>query len=292
MLFGCSVRKSPLTVQRGTAAGGPGAGRRSLRRSSARGRDGVGATVQGGSRCGAGGVVWFHRCLMRRFECVARRIPMAACHWRPTLPRHLITDSEGGLSDVRSSVSPKRHIFRIIGCRAAAKGPARRPKVRDDARHAAVHGGRAGLDEREWTPMPRKWTINGRFLSQPLTGVQRYAREVVSAIDALAADGDPLARDVEIGLVVPAGVEDDLALRTIRTRRAGPLRGHAWEQLVLPVHAEGELLSLATTPRFPPHGRSCASTTRIPATARRAIRPPSGSCPGRCRRCLRCGGRR
>ena len=92
--------------------------------------------------------------------------------------------------------------------------------------------------------MPRKWTINGRFLSQPLTGVQRYAREVVSAIDALAADGDPLARDVEIGLVVPAGVEDDLALRTIRTRRAGPLRGHAWEQLVLPVHAEGGLLSL------------------------------------------------
>jgi hypothetical protein len=31
--------------------------------------------------------------------------------------------------------------------------------------------------------MTRHWSINGRFLSQPLTGVQRYAREIVRELD-------------------------------------------------------------------------------------------------------------
>lgn len=92
--------------------------------------------------------------------------------------------------------------------------------------------------------MPRTWTINGRFLAQPVTGVQRYAREVVSALDALIAEEAPLTRDLEVELLMPAGTHNDLELRSIAARGAGPLHGHAWEQLVLPLHVRGGLLGL------------------------------------------------
>ncbi|RUY68367.1 glycosyltransferase family 1 protein, partial [Mesorhizobium sp. M7A.F.Ca.CA.001.05.1.1] len=46
--------------------------------------------------------------------------------------------------------------------------------------------------------MARRWTINGRFLSQPTTGVQRYAREVVRALDTLLAEQNPLTRGLEL----------------------------------------------------------------------------------------------
>ena len=38
--------------------------------------------------------------------------------------------------------------------------------------------------------MPLKIFINGRFLSQSLTGVQRYAAEMVKAMDRLLASGE------------------------------------------------------------------------------------------------------
>jgi hypothetical protein len=37
--------------------------------------------------------------------------------------------------------------------------------------------------------MTRHWTINGRFLTQPLSGVQRCAREIVSALDDVISRG-------------------------------------------------------------------------------------------------------
>ncbi|HZT49628.1 MAG TPA: glycosyltransferase family 1 protein, partial [Hyphomicrobiaceae bacterium] len=42
--------------------------------------------------------------------------------------------------------------------------------------------------------MARRWSINGRFVTQPLTGVQRYAREIVTALDHWLAEAHPLAR--------------------------------------------------------------------------------------------------
>jgi hypothetical protein len=32
----------------------------------------------------------------------------------------------------------------------------------------------------------RSWAINGRFLSQRMAGVQRYAYEIVAALDAIS----------------------------------------------------------------------------------------------------------
>lgn len=95
--------------------------------------------------------------------------------------------------------------------------------------------------------MTRLWTINGRFLDQGLTGVQRYAREIVCALDHLLLEGHPLCRDLEIELVMPRGATCDLDLQRIRPRTAGRLSGHLWEQLELPFAAGDRLLSLCNT---------------------------------------------
>lgn len=97
--------------------------------------------------------------------------------------------------------------------------------------------------------MKRRVVINGRFLSQAVTGVQRYAREVTRALDDMAADNDPIVRGWEFELAVPPDARIDLALRHIRVRVAGSLlRGQAWEQLALPFAAGADtLLNFAST---------------------------------------------
>jgi glycosyltransferase involved in cell wall biosynthesis len=87
--------------------------------------------------------------------------------------------------------------------------------------------------------------INGRFLTQRVTGVQRYAREVLSALDALVAATPTDEFELEV-LAPPGTVAPEL--RAIRFRSAGPLRGNPWEQVTLPLLAKkGLLWSFAAT---------------------------------------------
>ncbi len=82
--------------------------------------------------------------------------------------------------------------------------------------------------------------INGKFTVQRQTGVQRVARELVLALDALA----PAGRWI---LLRPPG-GGALKLRCIEQRvvRTGGLPLHLWEQVALPWEArDGLLLSLA-----------------------------------------------
>lgn len=95
--------------------------------------------------------------------------------------------------------------------------------------------------------MMRNWTINGRFLAQPVTGVQRYATEIVRALDGLVTRGHPMTNGLTIKLAVPAGTNTDLGLNAIRLHPCGPLSGQAWEQAVLPRHVDGGLISLCNT---------------------------------------------
>lgn len=95
--------------------------------------------------------------------------------------------------------------------------------------------------------MKRQWTINGRFLSQPVTGVQRYAREIVLTLDALLANRPGLAADLVVDLLVPPNATQSLNLQAIRTRKIGNTGGHLWEQFILPAHVRGGLLSLCNT---------------------------------------------
>jgi glycosyltransferase involved in cell wall biosynthesis len=95
--------------------------------------------------------------------------------------------------------------------------------------------------------MARTWYINGRFLTRPVTGVQRYALEVVRALDRHLANGHPLGRRLGVELVAPAGTAPPPGLRAIGFRAVGAGSGQAWEQAVLPAVARGGLISLCNS---------------------------------------------
>ena len=80
--------------------------------------------------------------------------------------------------------------------------------------------------------------INGRFLTQGITGVQRYARELVQALDDLL-DAMP---DMKITVVSPRLSTSPPAWRNIELRQLGHLQGHAWEQLELPWYSRRKVL--------------------------------------------------
>lgn len=74
--------------------------------------------------------------------------------------------------------------------------------------------------------------INGRFLTQPTTGVQRVARELTREIDHLVASGH---RNLRLRLLCEAGARpDDLDLRVTRVETVPGGQGHWWEQVALP----------------------------------------------------------
>jgi glycosyltransferase involved in cell wall biosynthesis len=93
--------------------------------------------------------------------------------------------------------------------------------------------------------------LNGRFFTQGVTGVQRFAAETTAAIDRLAATGEwpdttilapRMARSDTDGGCAPASYP------RLRLQEVGRTRGHLWEQTVLPMAARsGILVSLGNT---------------------------------------------
>ncbi len=71
--------------------------------------------------------------------------------------------------------------------------------------------------------------LNGRFLSQDLTGVQRFGQEIARALAARQA----------VQVLAPPDARD---MPGLAVRRVGRLRGQAWEQLELPRHLGGAVL--------------------------------------------------
>ncbi len=84
--------------------------------------------------------------------------------------------------------------------------------------------------------------INARFLTQPVTGVQRYAREFARALDKLVADQHPHTQGLSFELIAPNRPIKPVPTQHIPLRQAGRLSGHAWEQLELPRFARGGFL--------------------------------------------------
>lgn len=84
--------------------------------------------------------------------------------------------------------------------------------------------------------------INGRFLTQPLTGVQRFAIESVKAIDRMLSRRPELLNEFRFVVLAPrrSVVPKDLQHVTVRT--VGVLAGHLWDQIELAYHARGGLL--------------------------------------------------
>jgi glycosyltransferase involved in cell wall biosynthesis len=88
---------------------------------------------------------------------------------------------------------------------------------------------------------PPPISINGRFLTQNFSGVQRFASETVKAIDSLL-DGDAYrAWRGRIEVLAPPKARD-FPLSNIPLRRCGLGNGYLWEQVEFPLHAGGRLL--------------------------------------------------
>ena len=76
--------------------------------------------------------------------------------------------------------------------------------------------------------------IDGRFLLQDVTGVQKVALELVRALDDMVAEGELPGLDVEVLAPVRGTLVTTPDYKAVRLVRAGRFSSHAWEQLVLP----------------------------------------------------------
>ncbi|MEW5939142.1 MAG: glycosyltransferase family 1 protein [Chloroflexota bacterium] len=77
--------------------------------------------------------------------------------------------------------------------------------------------------------------INGRFLTHLITGVQRYARELMRAWD----EWNP---DVELVCLAPPEDFERPTWKNIALKIIGKNRGNAWEQVDLPLWLKGRFL--------------------------------------------------
>jgi glycosyltransferase involved in cell wall biosynthesis len=84
--------------------------------------------------------------------------------------------------------------------------------------------------------------INGRFLTQPITGVQRYSRQIIRTLDRLLTTGKLTSSGHDLVCLVPPDYTEDPGWSSIRLRKVGRLHGNLWEQLDLPWHARSGLL--------------------------------------------------
>ena len=95
---------------------------------------------------------------------------------------------------------------------------------------------------------PERLVINGRFLGQPVTGVQRVAIEFCRALDQMLQAGEFGELDVEIVAPATMPLVTDIQLQRITLRRAGRTNGHLWEQMHLPwLTRQALLLNLGNT---------------------------------------------
>ncbi len=126
------------------------------------------------------------------------------------------------------------------------------------------------------------WAINGRFLTQRMTGVQRYASEIVASLDEMCSEDDDVARRVGFRLVLPPGAIATPTLSQIdvcQTKFGSVMPGTnsfclgmrrpAFSALEISVRCWREITSYAFM-------------TPMPLSNRKAIRAPSAWLIGRC----------
>lgn len=89
-------------------------------------------------------------------------------------------------------------------------------------------------------PGPAPIYVNARFLGEPVTGLQRWGREVLRALDEMVEDGTIDRARWKFVLLMPrAPAPDAPVFRHHELRSGGFLRSHLWEQFELPLRARG-----------------------------------------------------
>jgi glycosyltransferase involved in cell wall biosynthesis len=84
--------------------------------------------------------------------------------------------------------------------------------------------------------------LNGRFLTQPITGVQRTAYELVKALDNLIEQNTIDRGNYSFQLIYSGTLINPIELKNIKLVKKGYLKGNLWEQLELPLYTFGHLL--------------------------------------------------
>lgn len=72
--------------------------------------------------------------------------------------------------------------------------------------------------------------INGKFYVQPITGVQRFAREIVSNLMNIRND---------VCILIPKGTASSIPMG-LKFKEVGNFKGILWEQIDLPIYLKGE----------------------------------------------------
>ena len=92
-----------------------------------------------------------------------------------------------------------------------------------------------------------EFCIDGRFLMQNITGVQRYAIGIVTAMDGLLGQHD------HVTMLVPRQkIVTQLSLRRIKMKQIGKLRGHLWTQIEEMSYIRRHHLPLVSFTGLPP----------------------------------------
>ena len=94
---------------------------------------------------------------------------------------------------------------------------------------------------------PRHWSVNGRFLGRDVTGVDRYALEILRAMDALIGEHHPLTAGIRLEILCAAEAREVSPFVNVPLRLLPGASGHLWEQFILPRYVGGGLLSLCNT---------------------------------------------
>lgn len=76
-----------------------------------------------------------------------------------------------------------------------------------------------------------KVIVNGRFLLHKITGVERYAREILLELDKLIQPG-------EIEIAIPPEAKDVSNYKNIKTVRVGKFNNRLWEHISFPMYVK------------------------------------------------------
>lgn len=107
-----------------------------------------------------------------------------------------------------------------------------------------------------------KIIINGRFLLHRITGVERYAREIIAELDKIIDPGS-------IMMAVPPETKDIPAYQNIEVVRVGKLHNRLWEHISFPwyVHKMRAIsLNLCNVAPLPSPGIVCIHDVKVKAT--------------------------
>lgn len=106
-----------------------------------------------------------------------------------------------------------------------------------------------------------KVIINGRFLLHRITGVERYAREILLELDKIIQSG-------EIELAVPPEIQNIPDYKNIKTTKVGKLKNRLWEHISFPAYVKKKKavsLNLCNTAPLIEPGIVCIHDMKIKA---------------------------